>query len=913
MASKRIAGITIEIGGDTTQLNKSLQGVDKQLAATKKSLRDVERLLKLNPGNTELVAQKQKYLSDAINQTKERLTQLKSVQKDSVSADQWDALQREIIETETDLKSLEDQYKQLDSTASSKTSNLGTQMQESGARISAAGDKIKAVGDKVGAAGKKLLPISSAFVGIGAASIAAAKEVDDGYDTIIQKTGATGKTLEGLQKQMDGVFGSLPIDAETAGIAIGEVNTRFGLVGDTLGDVSEQFIKFAEINGTDLNTAIDSVDSLMKKFGVDAKDAGLVLDTMTAAGQRTGVSMDTLYSQLEKNGATLKNMGLSLEDSVNLLADFEISGVDSAVALTGLRKAQQNATKSGKSLDQYLKQSVSSIKGAKTETKALEIATEIFGTKAAPEMAQAIREGRISLDNLNTSMSDYAGTVDSTYQETQDPWDQMKTMINQVKLAGTELADALIKTLQPIFEKVIQKVQEFTQWFKNLDDGQKDLIVRIGLVVAAVGPLLAVLGPIISGVGGVVKTVGTVTKTVGGVVGAISGGGGLVASLGGLAAAAGPFLLGGAIIAGVVAATVVIVKNWDKIKAGAKKLADSVGKAWEGFKKSCSQLGESIKKSWNTLATNTKQAWDRMKANISTTVTNMRTAITNGWNNFKSTIQTGWNNIKTATSTAWTNLKSAVSTGVNALKTSVSTGMNNIKTAMSTAWSAVKDGTSKAWSNIKSAASTGVNAVKGAVNTGMGLVKSAASGAWNSIKSSASSTFSAMKSNASTIISSIKSSFKTLTSGINLSNPFTSAVTVARNAMASIKRIFSGSISLPHIKVPRFKISGKFSLNPPQVPSISLRWYKKAYDNPMLFTRPTVLQTPYGLKGFGDGNGAEMVYGRDQLMKDIAKAKGGEITVNVYGSEGMSVNQLADAVQKRLVTIQRQRERAAYA
>ena len=202
MASKRIAGITIEIGGDTTQLNKSLQGVDKQLATTKASLRDVEKLLKLNPGNTELVAQKQKLLGDAINQTKERLTQLKSVQKDSVSADQWDALQREIIETETNLKSLEDQYKSLTNESDKAAPSLGGALQGAGEKIGAAGDKIKAVGDKVGAAGKKLLPISGALVGIGAASIAAAKEVDDGYDTIIQKTGATGKTLEGLQKQM---------------------------------------------------------------------------------------------------------------------------------------------------------------------------------------------------------------------------------------------------------------------------------------------------------------------------------------------------------------------------------------------------------------------------------------------------------------------------------------------------------------------------------------------------------------------------------------------------------------------------------------------------------------------------------------------------------------------------------------
>ena len=120
----------------------------------------------------------------------------------------------------------------------------------------------------------------------------------------------------------------------------------------------------------------------MTKFGVDTSETGKVLGLMTKAGQDTGLSMDDLYRSLETNGATLKEMGLGLEESVNLLAQFEASGVDSATALAALKKAQQNATAEGKTLDQALNEQITAIKGASSETEALQIATELFGKKA---------------------------------------------------------------------------------------------------------------------------------------------------------------------------------------------------------------------------------------------------------------------------------------------------------------------------------------------------------------------------------------------------------------------------------------------------------------------------------------------------------------------------------------------------
>ena len=178
MAS-RIAGITIEIGGNTTKLQKSLDGVNKKLKSTSSALKDVNKLLKLNPGNTELLTQKQKKLTEAITLTKERLEQLKkaqdSVQKGSA---EWDALQREIIATEGDLKGLQAEMR-----------NFGS---VSAQQLKAVGGKLKEAGGKIEDVGRKLAGVSAGAAAIGAGLLklgySAVQSADD-LNTLSKQTG----------------------------------------------------------------------------------------------------------------------------------------------------------------------------------------------------------------------------------------------------------------------------------------------------------------------------------------------------------------------------------------------------------------------------------------------------------------------------------------------------------------------------------------------------------------------------------------------------------------------------------------------------------------------------------------------------------------------------------------------------
>lgn len=579
MASKKkIDGITIEIGGDTTKLGKALDGVGKKVNSTQRELKEVNRLLKLDPKNTDLLAQKQTLLKDAIAATKEKLDVLKTAEaqvqeqfkKGEATEEQYRAVQREIVATENALKSLEKQAKE---------NNLS---------LEKVGEKLGKIGDASTNLGKKVMPLSAGVAALGGAGVAAAMELDSGYDTIITKTGATGEALEQLTEVADNVFSNLPTTMDNAGIAVGEINTRFGVTGERLEELSQDFIKFAEINGVDLNNSIGTVDRIMEQWNIDMRETGNVLGLITKKGQDTGISVDALMNSVQQNGATFKEMGLNLTQSIDLLAQFEANGVNAETAIAGLKKSVKNYTDEGKSTEEALKLTIDSIKNAKTETEALAIAQDTFGTKGAAEMSKAIREGRIDIESLSASMNEYGNVVNDTFESTLDPWDDATVAMNNAKLVAADLGQSLLSTVQPMITKVVDKVKEFTEWFKNLDGNTKQIIVKIGLLVAALGPALLAFGKMSTGLSGVIKTVTSLGSKVGGLGGILS-------------ALSGPVGIVLGIIAALAAGFVSLYKTNDEFK---EKVDSSIGKLKESFLrmwKAIQPLLESLKKSFQNL------------------------------------------------------------------------------------------------------------------------------------------------------------------------------------------------------------------------------------------------------------------------------------------------------------------------
>ena len=711
MARKNIQGITIEIGGDTTKLQSALKGVESKLKSTQAALRDVNKLLKLDPGNVELLTQKQKLLTDSIAATEEKLKTLKDaaaqaqeqLERGEITQEQFDALQREIVQTEQDLRGLKDEMKDFGSVTAQQ--------------MKAAGEKVKEVGDKITKVGTAMTKyVTGPIVAVGAASVAAFNEVDEGLDIIVKKTGATGAALEELEDAAKNLATSIPTDFRTAGEAVGEVSTRFGVTGDELEELSGKFIKFAQLNDTDVTSSIDNVQAAMAAMNVGTAAAGDFLDILNKAAQDTGTDVNKLTQDMTSNATALREMGMGYNTAAGFLAQLNKNGVDASSVMTGLKTALKNATKDGKSMGQAMKGLMDKIRGAKSETKAMQIASELFGSKAGPAMAKAIREGRLSFDEFANAVQDAAGSVDKTFEQTLDPLDEFKMALNELKIVGMELVTAAAPMIKSLADMLKTTFSNIRGWWESLSPFAQQTIIKIAGIVAAVGPLLVVIGKVTSAVGTVMTWAPQITSMINTVKTALSG---LWAVL-----AANPIILIIGAIAALVAAFIYLWNTseefrqfwldlWESIKAIAKSVADWLVKTWQA-----------------------------------------------------------------------------------------------ITTKAATLWTGLKDKLGDIWDGIKGKAES----------------------VWNGITD------------------------------------------FIHNAIEKIKNFFKFKWELPKIKLPHFTITGKFSLNPPQIPHFSVEWYKKAMEDGMILSTPTVLPAANGrLRGYGDA-GPEAVVGVSSLREMIAGA-----------------------------------------
>lgn len=515
----RIKGITIEIGGDTTGLDKALSGTNKEIRNTQSQLKDVERLLKLDPSNTELLKQKQKLLADAVGETKEKLDTLKEAERQAeeqfkqgkISQEQYDALKREIIATEQQLEKLEDQ---------AGKSNVALQ------KIGQAGEAVKEVGGKVTDVGQKMMAVTGAIAAVGTASVAAWNTVDEAYDMIAKGTGATGEALEYLQNSFDNVFSSIPTEAATAGSAIADINTRFGFTGEVLEDCTKKFIQFGEVNNTDVSTAIANVSRYMGDAGIESSKYGEVLDQLTAASQASGLGVDKLSESLTKYGAPMRALGFDTKESIAIFAGWEKAGVNTEIAFSGMKQAIGKWSKSGKDARKEFKKTLDEIAACPDIADATSKAIEVFGQKAGPDLADAIQGGRFAYEDFLAVVENSSGQLEQTFNDTLDPIDDVKVAMQGLTSQGAELGGALLETLAPMITALVEKIKELTAWFKGLDDSQKEMVVKIGLIAAAIGPLLIVLGQVITAVGSIMTVIS-----------------GLGPALTALSAAGGPILL----------------------------------------------------------------------------------------------------------------------------------------------------------------------------------------------------------------------------------------------------------------------------------------------------------------------------------------------------------------------------------
>lgn len=411
MAAKTLKGITVEINGKTTGLANALKDVTKTSTALSSNLKEINKALKLDPGNTELLNEKQRILSESVAAARKELETLEGVQKQvsdqyangDIDRGAWLEYQNKLQKAKQHLEDLEKAQKDF-GTAAAQT------IKEAGAKIEEYGGKASKVGETL------TKNVTTPLTAAAAAGVAAFSAVDEGVDTIVTATGASGEALDGLVASYETIATSIPEELGDVASAVGEVNTRFHTTGEELEGQTTLFLQFAKITGGDVVSSVDSADKVLKTFGKTSDDASGLLGMVAKAAQDTGINAQGLMDDVLANSATFKELNFSLEESVNFMALLDENGVESGVALAGLKKAVVNLTDAGMSESEALQTVIDKIKNAGSETEALTIAQETFGTKGAAEMATAIREGRLSLDDLSASMADYSTVVTDTYK-----------------------------------------------------------------------------------------------------------------------------------------------------------------------------------------------------------------------------------------------------------------------------------------------------------------------------------------------------------------------------------------------------------------------------------------------------------------------------------------------------------------
>ncbi|EEO1164702.1 tail tape measure protein, partial [Listeria monocytogenes] len=441
----------------------------------------------------EKLARAEKYLADQTNVAEQKIKNME--QQLELVKQEYGENSTEALKMETSLNEAKMSVSKLGNELTefkNDSNNAGQGMDElnnklSGAVMMEAAEHIAAVGEKL----KE----------IGQYALEAFREVDDGLDTIITKTGATGKAGEDLSKVFDNIAGKSKFEFQAVGDAVGELNTQFGFTGKELEKNSMKLLKFSDINGSDVTNSTMKAKQALEAYGLENKDLSMVLDSVTYVAQGTGQSVDDIFDKAVKGAPQIEALGLSFADGAQLMGNLEKAGVDSSATLSSLTKASVVYAKENKTLAQGLSELEGKILGAKTETEKINLAAEVFGSKGAPRMVKAIDGSRLSLDGLAGTAEMASGTVSKIFEATIDPIDRQDVALNNVKMAMADLGNSIAEVLAPILDALSSVLQKVSEWFNGLPAPVRQVTVVIGLLLIGFTALLPVITAIVAMIG----------------------------------------------------------------------------------------------------------------------------------------------------------------------------------------------------------------------------------------------------------------------------------------------------------------------------------------------------------------------------------------------------------------------------
>ena len=743
MAGNRIRGITVEIGGDTTKLQTALKGVNTEIRNTQSQLKDVEKLLKLDPGNTELIAQKHRLLAQAVSETREKLETLKTAQQQAdealrngtISQDQYDALQREIVETEQRLRSLEEQANQ-----------SATALQ----KIGATGEKLQTVGNKISSVGQKLLPVTGVVTGLGTAAVKTAADFDSAMSRVAAVSGATGSDFDSLQDKAREMGAKTKFSATEAADAMNYMAMAGWKTEDMLSGI-EGVMYLAAASGEDLATTSDIVTDALTAFGLTAADSGHFADVLAAASANANTNVSMMGETFKYCAPVAGALGFSVEDTAEAIGLMGNAGIKASQAGTSLRSIMTNLTGdvklSGAAIGDVTiattnadgsMRSLSAILadcrvafGGMTEAEKANNAEALVGKNAMSGFLALMNAAPEDIEKVSGAVNnckDAAKNMADTMQ------DNLEGQLTILKSQLQELAISFGDLLMPAVRSIVSGLQGMVDVLNAMPDGVKRVIMIIALLVAALGPVLILIGKTISAAGTIMTWIPKLAGAINTVKGAFAA---LSATM-----MANPIAIVIAAIAALVAAFIYLwntneefrqfwIQLWNEIKEVAVQVWTAVSQflvsAWNGIRNTAVAV-------WNGIRDFFSGLWNGIRTLFTTVVTAISTFLAGAWNGIRTIITTVMNGIWTVISTVWNGIRTIISTMLNGIRGTVNSVWNGIRNTISSVVNGIKNTVSGAfnamWSGIRSTISGIYNTIRDGLGNAVNYITGLASAGW---------------------------------------------------------------------------------------------------------------------------------------------------------------------------------------
>ncbi len=855
MAS-RIAGITVEIGGDVTGLDKALKTVNSTIKITQTQLKDVERLLKLDPSHTQLLQQKQGLLKDSITATKEKLDALKTAQEQAkqqlengdLGKDKYQALEREIIATEEELKRL-----------AQEAANANTALN----KIEAAGKTMETVGNKMAGVGRTLTTtVTAPIVALGTAAVKTTADFDSQMSKVQAISGATGKEFDDLRGKAREMGSKTKFSATEAGQAFEYMAMAGWKTGDML-DGIEGVMNLAAASGEDLGTTSDIVTDALTAFGLSAKDSGHFADILASASSNANTNVGMMGETFKYAAPIAGALGYSAEDTALAIGLMANAGIKGSQAGTSLRSIMTNLTGeiklSGKALGDVTIQTTNADGSMRDFSDIIGDCREAFSHLTESEKASAAEAlvGKNAMSGflaiMNASEADVeklAGAIDNCDGSAATMADTMQNnlagQLTILKSALQELAIQIGDALMPVVRSIVSKIQEFVEKLQNMDEGTRNTIIKIAAFAAAIGPVLLVVGKLTAGTGKALQAISSMGKGILTFVNQAKLGVGAGGKFASALAAIGPY--GAIIVAAIALVTAAFVSLWKNNEEFRNKMIA----IWDGIKQKFEAFGQAITERLNALGFDFKNITEVLKAVwngfcailapafeatfkiISATLGTVLdvliglfdifAGIFTGdwgmvWNGIKEVFLGIWNGIKgilsatleslknlanvflgwfgTDWETVWGKIKEFFVNTWNGIKNFFVNTWNSIKETFTTVWTAISGVVSSVWGTIKNVVETGILFIKELFSAAFQILTLPFRFIWENCKEAVTAAWESIKTAVSTAINAIKNTLETVWNAIwSVISPIVETIkTGISTAWETIKTNVTGAVN----------------------------------------------------------------------------------------------------------------------